>query len=131
MLGRVMGDLADRSVQPHQVGGQVVRPDGGLADRRLDLGPDGVVAQVAGGIGQPIIREVGLTERLPAQACQSWPTFGHPVADHLQAMVALADDVHQPECDQPAHAQARVIAVRGVGAVNTNKHTDEHENLQE
>ena len=90
---------------------QIVHPDQPPTQSRLDLFPNLIVAQVPQYIGQPIIGEVLDPHRLRQQNLQRVPLLLGPRLHFAHAMVPFRENVAQPRCGQPAHAQPPSIAM--------------------
>ncbi len=108
----VVVDAHAGAVQPHSFGRQVIDPHSALEQGGIEGGLRGRVAEQRQDDGQTVVGAVGVAQRNIQQRIDRLDAICGPVAYRHHAMVALLEDVAQPDAQHRAHARPFPVAMR-------------------
>ena len=108
---RVVIDTDTGAVKAHRIGGQAVHPYPALEQGLVEARLGGLTAQHAQDIGEAILGAIGVAQRGLKQRIEGHGARRHPIAYRDQAMVALGQDVAQPDAHHGADTGALPGAV--------------------
>ncbi len=108
----VVVDADAGAVQTHRFAGQAVDAHPALQQGGIERGLGGRVAKHGQERGQAVVGTIGVPQRDRQQGVDGLDAIGGPVAHRHQAMVALLEDMAQPDAQHGAHAGAVPVAMR-------------------
>jgi hypothetical protein len=108
-------------VHAHAPGGQGVHTQQRPAQGAREAPPLGIIGQRAQHVGQAIVAQVQVLDRLPRAGAQRLQAARGPGLHLVQAMVGLREHVRQPDRRGPAQAEPPAGAVRHEVAIDQGR----------